>query len=318
MRETVRGKTRIVTVTLNPAIDRVIIVEKLRVGEVQVGQTVLRVPGGKGVNVSHALVALNVPTIATGFLGADNRVDFLPLLSNPMIGDQFISMPGRTRENITLADPNGVDTHIRDRGLAVDAKALEQIRDLLGELATKQTTVVFSGSIPPGMTGRDFAALVDLCISAGSRVVVDTSDEALEAMRDKKLWILAPNERELARLSGRDLPSRQEQLAAAKQLLKRVEMVLFSCGKNGAYILGKGFASCARANLNPEWVRNTVGCGDVLLAAFLGGLWLNKSPREALVLAVAAAAASAAHPATATWDDSILEELLTKVDVQDV
>lgn len=312
-----REKGRIITVTLNPAVDRVIVIEELKIGAHQVGQTVLRVPGGKGVNVSHALAAMNVLTTATGFLGADNRVDFLPLLSNPLIGDQFISMPGRTRENITLADPNGVDTHIRDRGLAVDAKALDQMYELLSELANKESLVVFSGSIPPGMGGAEFAKLVDVCSSCGSRVAIDTSREAIQAIRNKKLWLLAPNERELSQLVGRDLPSRREQLSAAKQLLKRVEWVLLSCSEEGAYILGKGVTCHARANLNPEWVRNTVGCGDVLLASFLGGIWQNKSPREALVLAVATAAASAAHPATATWDDPVLEEMLMKVDVRE-
>lgn len=313
-----REKARIITVTLNPAIDRVIIVEKLKVGEAQVGQTVLRVPGGKGVNVSHALAAMNVPTTATGFLGADNRVDFLPLLSNPMIGDQFISMPGRTRENITLADPNGVDTHIRDRGLAVDAKALEQMRDLLGELATKDNIVVFSGSIPPGMTGGDFAGLVDVCTAGGAQVAVDTSDKAIESVRDKKLWLFAPNSKELGQFVGRELPTVKEQIAAAKQLLRRIEVVLLSCGKEGAYLFGKGVSCHARVRIKPEWIRNTVGCGDVLLAAYLGGLWRKQSPREAFVLAIATASASAAHPATATWDDPVLEELLTRVDVQDV
>lgn len=307
-----------ITVTMNPAIDRVIIVEKLKVGEAQVGQTVLRVPGGKGVNVSHALAAMNVPTIATGFLGADNRVDFLPLLSNPMIGDQFISMPGRTRENITLADPNGVDTHIRDRGLAVDAKALEQMRDLMDELAVKGNIVVFSGSIPPGMTGEDFAALIDRCNANGARVAVDTSGKALEAVRDKKLWLLAPNEKEFEQYLSRELPTMKDKIVAAKQLLKRMEIVILSCGKNGAFLFTKGVSCHARVRMNPEWVRNTVGCGDVLLASFLGGLWRKQSPREAFVLAVATASASAAHPATATWDDPVLEELLTKVDVQDV
>lgn len=313
-----REKARIVTVTLNPAIDRVIIIEELKIGEAQVGQTVLRVPGGKGVNVSHALAAMNVPTIATGFLGADNRVDFLPLLSNPMIGDQFISMPGRTRENITLADPRGVDTHIRDRGLAVDAKALQQMRDLLSELATRNNVVVFSGSIPPGMGGEDFATLVDICLDGGARVAVDTSGPAIHAIREKKLWILAPNHHELEELVEKKLPSEREQVAAAKSLLKRIEIVLLSCGKQGAYLLGKNLTCRARVPINPEWVRNTVGCGDVLLAAFLGGLWRKQTPREAFVLAIATAAASAAHPATATWDDPVLEELLTSVNVQDV
>jgi 1-phosphofructokinase family hexose kinase len=313
-----REKARIVTVTFNPAIDRVIVVEHLTIGEAQVGQTVLRVPGGKGVNVSHALAAMNVPSTATGFLGADNRVDFLPLLSNPMIGDQFISMPGRTRENITLADPNGVDTHIRDRGLAVDAKALQQMRDLLCELATREGIIVFSGSIPPGMTGEDLAGLVDVCNAAGARVVVDTSGAALESIRDKKLWILAPNEKELAQFAGRDLPTRKEQLAATRSLLKRIEIVLLTCGGDGAYLVTKHLTCHARVRIDPEWIRNTVGCGDVLVAAFLAGLWRNQSPREAFVLSVATAAASAAHPATATWDDPILEELITKVDVQDV
>ncbi len=312
-----KEKSRIVTVTLNPAIDRVIVVEKLTVGAHQHGQTVLRVPGGKGVNVSHALAAMKTPTTATGFLGADNRVDFLPLLSNPLITDRFVSMPGRTRENITLADPEGTDTHIRDRGLAVDDKALDQMCDVLAELSNSQSIVAFSGSIPPGMNGEAFARLVGVCVSGGARVAVDSSGEAIRAIRDKKLWLLAPNELELVQLLDRNITTRDEQLTAARSLLKRVEMVLLSCGKQGAYLLSKNRTYHACAPLPNDWVRNTVGCGDVLLAAFLGGIWGGQSPREALVLAIATAAASAAHPATATWDDYVLEELLPQVEVHE-
>jgi 1-phosphofructokinase len=208
-----------------------------------------------------------------------------------------------------------VDTHIRDRGLAVDDVALDQMRDLLKGLSTKQNMISFGGSIPPGMSGEDFAELVSIGVSGGARVAVDTSGQALHAMGGKKLWLLAPNEDELAQLVEEELPMPEDRIKAAKDLTKRVEVVLLSCGKRGAYVITRKGAYHATVSLPGQWVRNTVGCGDVLLGAFLGGMWEGQALPDALRAAVACAAASAAHPATATFDENVRKDLLTKVQV---
>ena len=81
----------IITVSLNPAIDRVIEVENFTLGEHQVGHEIMRIPGGKAVNVSRVLKTLGVRNIATGFLGRDNRHEFDSVLSGHLVGDERVA-----------------------------------------------------------------------------------------------------------------------------------------------------------------------------------------------------------------------------------
>ena len=263
---------------------------------------------------SRVLAAMGVPSTASGFLGKDNRGEFDTLFTDGLVKDEFVTLPGRTRENITLMDPaTNQETHIRDRGLEIDRNCLHEMRERLRKLCTEGDIVVFAGSLPPRVDPERFSGLIDLCIAAGGRVVVDTSGEAIHAMVGKKLWILKPNTAELGELVGRDLPTRDEQLAAAAETARQVEFVLLSCGAEGAYLLGKDLGLHARPELPAGDVRNTVGCGDVLLGAFVGGLHKGRNPARALRLAVACAAASAAHPATATFETELCKQLEPKV-----
>ncbi len=309
----------IITVTLNPNIDRVIEVENLAIGEHQVGRTVLRTPGGKGVNVSRVLAAMGVSSTASGFLGEDNRAEFDPLFAGGLVKDEFVTLPGRTRENITLVDPaSNREMHIRDRGLEIDGEHLEAMRESLRGRCTPGDVVVFAGSPPPRVEPDQFSELIDLCIAAAARVAVDTSAEAIQAVAGKKLWVLKPNVRELGELIARELTTRDEQLAAAAETTRDVEFVLLSCGEEGAYLLGENLGVHAGVKLPPSAVRNTVGCGDVLLGGFIGGLRKSHPPAEALRHAVACAAASAAHPATAMFDAELSEQLETKVQLTEL
>ena len=217
-----RAVPTIVTVSLNPAIDRVIEVPDFKPGAHQVGREVSRIAGGKAVNVSRVLAALGVPNIATGFLGQENRADFEQILKGPLVKDELFLLPGRTRENVTIADPTtGRETHIRDLGLEVPAPALGRLVSKLKLLCSRRPVVIFGGSRPPGISVEVFAELVSNCISAGARVAVDASGEGLAAMAGKPLWLVKPNADELAQLVGRELPTEQKRFQAARELAKR-------------------------------------------------------------------------------------------------
>ncbi len=97
----------IITVTLNAAVDRVIEVENFTIGAHQTGREVSRVPGGKGVNVSRILAALDAPSIATGFIGKENRSVFDPIFRDGTIADELVVLDGRTRENVTISRATG-------------------------------------------------------------------------------------------------------------------------------------------------------------------------------------------------------------------
>ncbi len=306
----------ILTVTLNPAIDRVIEVNQLIPGQHETGITTGRTPGGKGVNISRVLTQIGLTSTATGFLGEDNFSTFASLFDS-RITNAFITLPGSTRENITLTDAaTGLDTHICDRGLAVDGDGLNLLRKKIHKHVNRQTIVIFSGSLPPGVKIQFFTSLIDDCIATGAKVAVDTSGKALRKMAGKKLWLTKPNIKELVDFVGKPLPSRNEQLEAARQMASDVEHVLMSCGPDGVYLVTQKQTLHAHVELGQPLV-NTVGCGDTLLAVFIGTL-LNASPADALAKATALATASAAHQASATFDKKLARNLQKKVAVKTI
>lgn len=308
---------KIVTVTLNPTIDRVVEVAGLTPGDHQIGKTLLRSPGGKGVNVSRVLDTMGIPNTMTGFFGKDNLAIFSHITSSHIAPD-FVVIPGSTRENITIVDTEkNLDTHIRDVGLGVSPTDIQQMGGLLRQHCGEGVVVMFCGSTPPGVSSRDFADLVQLCIDAGSSVAVDTSGEALQAIADKKLWLLKPNTTELQEIVGKKLTTLDEQLAAARKLTTNIENVLLSRGADGAFWITKSktlHAHCALDDFSVP-VRNTVGCGDTLLGAFIAGVWNGASSDDILANAVATASASAAHQTTAQFDPKLVEQLKSKTSV---
>jgi 1-phosphofructokinase len=329
---------RVVTVGLNPAVDRAIAVDGLTVGAHQVGRELSCTAGGKSVNVSLVLAALGVPSSATGFLGADNRAIFAQAFAGAggpsvRIADEFQTLPGRTRENITLLDTcSGQETHIRLPGLAVDSPAqgrlAERLRGLTdlggvgapsaGKRPAAPCVAIFSGSLPPGAGPVALGRLIDLCRAAGAKVAVDAGGPSLATATARPLWLVKPNIQELAELAGRPLGSFAEQLAAARELAGRVEMVLLSRGDQGACMVTRAGAMSAMVTLPPGSVRNTVGCGDALLASFVAALMRGRDLRQALTAAVACASACACTAATARFDPAVMADLAQAVQTTDL
>lgn len=309
----------VITVTLNPTIDRLIEVDHFTVGAHQAGRDVMRTAGGKGVNVSRVLAALGVRNFATGFLGEDNRGEFDALFQDPLIQDELFNLPGRTRENVTIMDRHsGLETHIRAAGLAVPAKQLARLTKKLHLLAADGSMLVFSGSLPPGIDPRQFVELVASCQAAGALVAVDTSGDALAAMAGRPLWIVKPNAVELPLLAGRELVGIDGQLAAARELTGLVENVIFTVGADGAYLFSRDLALHARVDVPAESIRNTVGCGDALLGAFVAALRNGATPGDAFPPAVACAAASAMTLTPGKFDPQTLADLRAKVELAEV
>ncbi|MGC9454299.1 MAG: 1-phosphofructokinase family hexose kinase [Phycisphaerae bacterium] len=313
------ASTRIITVSLNPAVDRVLEVPDFRIGAHQTGREIRRTPAGKGVNVSRVLAKLGAPCVATGFLGRDNRDEFRHVLADDRTADEFFPLPGRTRENVTITDPeNNRETHIRNPGLKVDERNFQRLLTKLRLIAREGYFVLFCGSTPPGIGPDEFARLVDTCLETGARVAVDTSGPPLKAVADRKLWLLKPNAAELSELVGRDLPDRDAQLAAGRELAQRVSVVLLTSGAEGAYLLTRDQAVHGHVEIDAQEVRNTVGCGDVMLGAFVAGIDAGMDIRDAFAQTIAAATAAACHLVTAEFEAELFEQFKQRVELTDL
>jgi len=289
----------IVTVTLNPSLDRTLEVPSLRRGSVLRTSEPTLEPGGKGVNVTRALAANGVASIAVLPIGGGEGDDLRRLLADAGVSARFVPVLGRTRSNITVAEADGTITKLNEPGAALGDADLHTLVDVLREAVHPGDWLVVSGSVPPRFESSQVSILADGLSGTGVHLAVDTSGDALVASLAARPRLIKPNRAELAELAGRPVESLSEVIAAAEEIRGRgVEIVLTSLGADGAVLVSPagvlvGESRCAVP-------RSTVGAGDSFLAGFLHKFTSDESDLEsALVEALAWGAAATALPGTA-------------------
>ncbi|MCX8997361.1 1-phosphofructokinase [Rhizobiaceae bacterium BDR2-2] len=283
------------TVTLNPAIDQTVQLDRLVPGEVHRAASVRRNAGGKGVNVASCLADWfggRARIEALGLLGRDNAAAFEALFADKDIADVMVRVPGETRTNIKLVAA-GETTDINLPGFAAGAAALDEVRASLSAVAAGDVAVV-SGSLPPGLSEETCADLVLLLRRAGAQVVLDTSGapltRALAASAGDMPDVVKPNRHEIEDWAGHPLVGPNDVLTAASGLHDRgVALVVVSLGADGALFCNREGALHARL---PE-VRggSSVGAGDAMVAGIAAALAEGKGLEETARQGTAFAAA---------------------------
>ena len=280
----------IVTLTLNPSLDRTIEVDLLTRGAViRAGRARLD-PGGKGVNVSRALLANGTPSRAVLPCGGDDGQRLIRLLQQEGVEVVAVPVTGSTRSNVTLAEPDGTVTKVNEPGGVMSALELDRLAQAVLHAAGSADWVVACGSLPPGVPVDVYAKLGRWFADAGLRVAVDTSGPALLAAVAAGAALVKPNREELAEAVGRRLESLRDVVDAAEEMRSwGAGSVLASLGADGAVLVGPDGVLAGESPTVEA--RSTVGAGDSLLAGFLaaGG---RGAPALAEGLAWGAAAAS--------------------------
>lgn len=280
---------RILTITLNPALDVTVRVSHLVPGEVNRSQSSVTHAAGKGVNVAQVLADLGHTLTVSGFLGEDNLHAFEALFELRGFADAFIRVPGETRSNIKLAEDDGRVTDLNGPGPLVSELAQQALLDKLDQIGASHDAVVVAGSLPRGVSAQWLRELVLRLKAMGLKVVFDSSGEALKEGLSAGPWLIKPNTEELSDALGCDVSDLAAQVGAATQLLaKGIEHVVISDGAQGV----NWFSRRAALHAQPPKVRvaSTVGAGDSLLAGMLHGLISGHSPEQTLCTATAIAA----------------------------
>ena len=288
----------IVTVTLNATVDRTLGVERLARSGVLRARLVRLVPSGKGVNVSAALAALGLRSVAVGFVGRNELDLYRRALHALGVRPRLIPLPVRTRMNTTLlwSKPRPGELHLREAGDPVGAPAFARLGKCLKQLSGPRATFVFSGSAPPDASTGILKRLLALARSGGASVCVDTSGSGLRAAVDSRVDLIKPNEDELAELTGMPVATLADVLATARTLLDRVETVLVSRGARGAVLVRRDGAWSASVRVPVGYAINSVGAGDAFMAGWLFARSRRRTPADCLASAVAAGAANALEP----------------------
>lgn len=282
----------VVTLTVNPSVDRTVEVDALRRGAVMRPLTTRVDAGGKGVNVSRALHAAGVTNVAVLPVGGHEGAQLLDLLRQDGLAVRTVPIGGAVRANVTIVEPDGTTTKLNEPGPVLSDDEVVALQDTLLEAARGADWVVLSGSLPPGAPTDLYARLTTLLHAAGLRVALDCDGpvllEALRAGPD----LVKPNRRELADATGLaiDTPADAVRAAGALQDLG-ARAVLASLGSRGAVLVDDTGAHHAHADV--EHPRSTVGAGDAALAGFLAA---GARGPAALDAAVAYGAAAVSLP----------------------
>ena len=294
----------ILTLTPNPSIDRTVtLAGELVRGAVLRAESVTSQGGGKGVNISRAAVAANVPTIAV--LPAHQDDPFVVDLLRDGIDCRPEQPAGAIRVNLTLTEPDGTTTKINTPGAEVGPADLERLASAVLQRAQQARWVVLAGSLPPGAPSAWYADLVGALRERGTPVAVDTSGAPLVALaaglEQHAPSLMKPNGEELASLTGGDAEAIEADPVAAAQaagvlVARGVDAVLATLGGSGAVLVTAEGAW--HATPPPTTVVSTVGAGDSSLFGYLLADLRGDAPADRLRLAVAYGSAAAGLPGT--------------------
>lgn len=298
----------IITVTLNPAVDKTIEIDNFCVGGVNRTLSTRLDAGGKGINVSKVIQNLGGKSKAVGLLAGNNGSFIKEYLDSIKIENDFIFIDGETRVNTKVVDRlNHTNTDINESGPQVSAENLEKLCNKFYEDLEKNSLIVFSGSIPKNMDKGIYQKWIGQARNEGMKAILDADGELFKQGIKAGPYLVKPNIHELEGLFGQKINSIDETLKLSRKLLDYgIEIVVVSLGADGALFVRKDLAILAKG-IKVE-VKSTVGAGDSMVAALALAIDKGYDFEKAVKLSVACGTASVMTSGTQAADlDTIMK-----------
>jgi 6-phosphofructokinase 2 len=305
------------TITLNPALDRTIWLDRIQDDITNRIEREERFPGGKGIGVSRVLTALGVYNRAMGFTGGFHGAELEARLLEQGIQCNFTPIEEETRSNIVIHEKStGRQLLLSSKGPRIYP---EELARLCSDLATIEdpTLVSIGGSIPEGVKPAMYRTIIRNLSRQGTRVILDAEGDALEAGISAHPYAIKPNLRELSLAMGREVSGLTEIIDAAEELREKgVELVLISMGAKGILLVSR--KARLLASPPPVQIRNTVGAGDSAVAGFMYGLTRHDDLETSLRYAVAAGTATTLREGTALAEKEDVMRLFPRIESRTV
>lgn len=306
---------KIITLTLNPAFDVHCSAPELTLYRENLATITSIEAGGKGINISRALIQNGVDNLAFLLVGEENGEDFLRMLSADGIPYRHLSVKGRIRENITCHTAGAPETRISFRGFSVDAPLWEQVKKTLLPLAEDGTVITLTGRLPSGPSMDAVKVLLGELSHRGARIVIDSRSFSLEDLRQVKPFLIKPNQEEISEYLGRQVSRFEEILSAAKDLHRDgIEHVMVSLGEGGAMLVCADGAFVA----TPPKIHalSTIGAGDSAIGGFLAAWSAGESSALCLRRTVAFGSAACLSEGTKPPRKEDVERLLPLITIR--
>jgi 6-phosphofructokinase 2 len=287
----------ILTITLNPCIDKSSTTAKLKPESKLRCSEIVHEAGGGGINVSKALLKLQVHSTALFPAGGHNGAMLQDLLRRSNIAFNAIDTQVETRENwIVNTDTNNEQFRFTFPGNAVEEACIIHLVDAIRSFSP--SFVVASGSLPPGLPNYFYGLIAKTANAAGAKCIVDTSGLALQALQGKKAYLIKPNIGELCRMLDVESLGVHEVDDAAQQAILNgyAEVIVVSMGPKGAWLVTDSKKYLVQAP--PVKVNTTVGAGDSMVAGMTFMLQKNAPLKEVIQFGVACGSAATMNSGT--------------------
>ena len=304
----------ILTVTLNAAVARTLVVPSLAIGQRHRSPEGVALAGGKGINVARALRELGVPVLAAGLVGGRNGDAIRDGLSQAAIPFDLVEIKSPSRTSTAIVDPtNGTQTEINEHGPSVSPEETQEFTRRLLYLMEYATAVVFAGSLPTNLEESFVVGLLRKAREEGLYTVVDAPPTVLKAALKANPSLVSPNQHEAESAAGFDFIERED---FSRGLGRLVELGAGRAGitspSGHSYVTSEEGVISAQAPVVEAL--SAIGSGDAYLAGLLAGLLHRKLPPvEAVRLAAGCAAANAETLGAGLFDARRAEDLAAEV-----
>jgi 1-phosphofructokinase/tagatose 6-phosphate kinase len=306
----------IITVTLNPGLDRTLEVPSFTPGRRHRSVDQRTIPGGKGVNVARALMQLGQPVIATGIVGGATGARIAEALTDESILNAFVKIREESRTNMAVLDPTtGIHTEINERGPAVTEQELALFEQKLLYLARGASICVFAGSLPRGLEPDTYARLIKAVRKLGVLTVVDTDGEPLKLAVRAEADVVSPNELEAEELAGHEFGGIDDRASAVVEIARQgpAESIMTVPDGCYGYVREEGGQALYRVSIEPLEAQSPIGSGDAFLAGYVAARYQGREPVECLRFGVACGAESTQHVGAGILDPPTVGRLLDGV-----
>lgn len=298
----------ILTVTLNPCIDKSSKVEKLKPESKLRCTEVVNEPGGGGINVSKALQRLETASVALFPSGGHNGNMLCSLLTEEKITYHAVDTQVETRENwIVLETSTNNQFRFTFPGREVQEETIKTLVEHIRSFTPSY--VIASGSLPPGLPDYFYGLIVKNAKAVGARCIVDTSGPALQALQGKGAYLIKPNIGELCKMLNVEWLDKEEVPDAAQQAIRDgfASLIAVSMGPDGAWLISndeKHFAAAPKVEK-----KSTVGAGDSMVAGMTYMLQQNRSLKEVIEFGVSCGSAATMNEGTQLFKKEDAERL---------
>ncbi len=305
----------ILTVTLNPTIDRVYFIEKFEIGKLHRAKRITRSAGGKGINVARVAKIIGRETAAMGFVGGYTGSFIKSEVEKLGIKNLFTDIEGETRTSVNISDRSGASGEILEEGPMVSEDEKDRFIKEYSSNIDAYDLICVSGSLPKGLTSDFYIELIRIAKEKGKKIIVDTSGSVLCDVLSAKPYMVKPNKDEIAETLGKEVETDDDIKEALTFIFEKgVEVPLISLGKEGAAAMIDG---SFYKFLTPEVkVVNAVGSGDSAVSGIASGLDMGYKTEDAIRLGMASGTANTQFEQTGLVTKEMVEKYFPQVTVK--